>query len=497
MKYLNTFFLFFLFGFSHAQPVLSWMQAFNDSLNDFSRPYVLQRGINDEMIIGGESTDSNYNNNRFIAVSIDNNGSVLWNKSYSDTTGYNSRFVNIVVDRFNNTYLTGQYNINWAIDDSTHMIDSSGIVTQSIGYQPFVSELATANDGTHFLFSCSFQWIDIAKYDLNGNIIDSIHIDTTSKNVVKMLTDFQGNIFLTGTASPSHLFVKKFDSTLVFLWEQLYATSNIPIIKDVKIDEQGSIYLLFRFFGGAQSDVVKYDSAGNFKYNISFQANFNYPQNLYVTTNDLYITRKANLSGIYDNTLDKYNKTTGSFCWQAVSDSAITPATFLNSCLATNDEKYIYWACEKKMSPTETDFILFKYDSSGNKQWEIPYSVVGSNDFPIDMFVDTASCIHLLVRNNEVIKAFKYCDVQSIDEASEAASLQVSPNPAQAQISIRGLQNSVMTQLKITDITGRKVYSQSVKSTTHDINVAAFPQGIYFVTASSVTNFKIAKFIKE
>lgn len=89
----------------------------------------------------------------------------------------------------------------------------------------------------------------------------------------------------------------------------------------------------------------------------------------------------------------------------------------------------------------------------------------------------------------KVIKKVIKTDVRTqstgVDEADEAQALRVFPNPSNGKISVNFKPDSKKkTQLKITDESGRVVYTEEIKTAsefTHEIDLGNEAKGIYFV----------------
>jgi len=89
--------------------------------------------------------------------------------------------------------------------------------------------------------------------------------------------------------------------------------------------------------------------------------------------------------------------------------------------------------------------------------------------------------------------------VTGINETNNEPSFSVSPNPATASIKIEipgDLANS-NEQLCIYNITGSLVLQEKISDNISNINISAFPKGVYFVTISSNTNIHTEKLIIE
>ncbi|MFP4690909.1 MAG: T9SS type A sorting domain-containing protein, partial [Bacteroidales bacterium] len=79
----------------------------------------------------------------------------------------------------------------------------------------------------------------------------------------------------------------------------------------------------------------------------------------------------------------------------------------------------------------------------------------------------------------EVENIFAYSDdeVPTID--IDQVTLSLYPNPTSSQLTIEA--NTEIKEVRMVDMLGQVVYSQTVQGRTHEINVNAYNNGVYFV----------------
>ena len=82
--------------------------------------------------------------------------------------------------------------------------------------------------------------------------------------------------------------------------------------------------------------------------------------------------------------------------------------------------------------------------------------------------------------------------VLSVDE-NQGANAIIYPNPATDIVSIK-LQTQVMEHLKISDVKGSIIYTETLQSNQKQINTSSFAKGMYFIT---ITTKQGAKFVKK
>ena len=82
--------------------------------------------------------------------------------------------------------------------------------------------------------------------------------------------------------------------------------------------------------------------------------------------------------------------------------------------------------------------------------------------------------------------------VLSVDE-NQGADTIIYPNPANDIVSIK-LQTQVMEHLKISDVKGSIIYTETLQSNQKQLNTSSFAKGMYFIT---ITTKQGAKFVKK
>ena len=82
--------------------------------------------------------------------------------------------------------------------------------------------------------------------------------------------------------------------------------------------------------------------------------------------------------------------------------------------------------------------------------------------------------------------------VLSVDENQEQQFI-IYPNPANDIVSIK-LQTQVMEHLKISDVKGSIIYTETLQSNQKQLNTSSFAKGMYFIT---ITTKQGAKFVKK
>ncbi|HKR05807.1 MAG TPA: T9SS type A sorting domain-containing protein [Bacteroidia bacterium] len=117
------------------------------------------------------------------------------------------------------------------------------------------------------------------------------------------------------------------------------------------------------------------------------------------------------------------------------------------------------------------------------------FTATGNENFLIiGNFKDDASTDTMMVNpNGSVTFTYYYFDDVSltpctgIEEQNENAEIKVYPNPAQDELLVNGYSSSEEKEVIITDVSGRKVLTQSISNQSLKINVQSLNAGIYFI----------------
>jgi len=87
------------------------------------------------------------------------------------------------------------------------------------------------------------------------------------------------------------------------------------------------------------------------------------------------------------------------------------------------------------------------------------------------------------------------CGVVGINEAKDDFLFSIFPNPSSGIFSIRSLE--MISEIKIENVLGEKIYSSQINSNKSEIDLAKQPQGIYFIKVNSEKGTAIKRLIKQ
>lgn len=121
--------------------------------------------------------------------------------------------------------------------------------------------------------------------------------------------------------------------------------------------------------------------------------------------------------------------------------------------------------------------------------WDFGDGTTSTLENPSHVYQENGSYVITLTGTNQfgsrsstVYYCFYYV---SVNEDTEKHSVQIYPNPAHNEININGLNESVNSEIKITDITGNEVLKSIVKSSQAKIHVQDLKSGLYLIWIKS------------
>lgn len=228
MKFFPILFFVFTSKILLSQVSQEWTARYNN-FND--RAISIAADNFGNVIVTGSSTGTGSEDD-YLTIKYNSSGDQLWYIRYNGTGNSNDQPVKILVDDFDNSYVTGSSFGDGTNDDiATVKYDSSGVELWSIRYNGILN----GNDGAN-----------------------SIAID------------HNGNVFVTGyhsiTAFNRGYITLKYNSSGILQWSAPSSGSSEAF--DIKVDGDGNSYITAVLHGsfGFFDDifVIKYDSSGNY-----------------------------------------------------------------------------------------------------------------------------------------------------------------------------------------------------------------------------------------
>jgi len=211
-----------------------------------------------------------------ITLKYDPIGQIQWIERYDNEHiifNNSDRANDLAVDLNGNVFITGVSCVgyfggfNYDYDFLTIKYDSSGNLLWRVKYDSSTSSGSTSisldNAGhLYVLGSPSFEVMGLIKYNINGSKLWSVR---TSGKPLKVLTDIEKNIFVTGRDG-TKLKIVKYSPDGILLWSDTlgYSNSYMPSAWDVTLDKQNNPVFIGMTLNSVDflRTIVKYASNG-------------------------------------------------------------------------------------------------------------------------------------------------------------------------------------------------------------------------------------------
>lgn len=353
-----------------------------------------------------------------------------------------------------------------------------------------------------------------AKINSNGSIIWEMTYNSGGQNNdrgIGIKVSSAGNIYVSGRSfngTDYDMFLIKYNSAGVQQWLKVYNSGigdDIP--RAIAVDATESIYIT-----GYTSQIdtihdiitLKYDNTGNQvwvkKYNGTGSRNdegegitIDASGNVYVVG---FTDSNTALSENLNMILLKYTSI-GNLDWfKTYSGSADTDD--IGDAIAINSLNQVFvtgHTNKSTISSPNYDIISQMYNSSGNLLWNDIYNGSSdSSDIPNvvyikgnDYYIGGSSVKTNEMRNKLVLK---YSGILSGIEDTKLNVVQISPNPFDQQLEIKGITNQ--TSLRIINQMGQIVFTKELDPSSIVLKMPLLPKGLYFYQLIDM-NGKIAE----
>src|SRR4030095_10972742 len=361
---LLAFSFFLLNANSYSQVTQEWVAKYNGPVNNNDYSYDLKTDNIGNVYIAGYSQEGPPNDQDFLVIKYNSNGSQLWIRKYNGTGNNNDVAVSLALDNQGNVFATGYTrSINGANDYITIKYNTSG----------------------------DSVWARIYNGDGNGNDFPR-----------KIALDQNGNVYVTGYSigieDNEDYVTIKYDSLGTQQWVKRYnSTDNAyDISYDMKVDNSGNVYVTgqsLNFSTDSDYLTIKYDSNGNEIWNKRYNHAGNSIDNAYKlafdSSGNVFVT-----GGTYNSTTNlgdiltiKYNSN-GIFQWAKVyngpgndDDDGVD--------ITINNSGNVYVLGKSTGIGTGYDYVLLKYSTIGDSIWSKRYTSGGNNDdIPSEIAID-------------------------------------------------------------------------------------------------------------
>jgi hypothetical protein len=446
------------------------------------------------------------NDNGFVAVgtTTSNNGNVTGNHGLTDAW----------IIKFDTSG-----NLQWQKTLGGSNIDGIRCVQQTAdggyittGYTNSVDGDVTSNHGLNDLW--------VVKLDNSGNIQWQKTFGGTnddSGNSIQQTND--GGYIVTGHAQStdgditenqgqSDLWLIKLDATGNMQWQKTYGTIYFDYGFKVKQTADGN-FIILGSYGISLAEntdywIIKTDASGNIIWQNTFGGtNRESPYDLQITTDGGYIVTGFTLSndgdvsgnhGQGDLWLIKLNSS-GALVWQKTFGGTLNE--YAESIQQTSDGGYIMAGMAASANGDLTgnngsnDFWIIKTDASGNIEWQ--KNLGGSSLDNGRGILQLSNNEYLVIggtysTNGDVMGNHGAYDIWAVKLNRETLntvendiknSITFYPNPAKDHINFKNLPTESVVY--ITDMSGRKLFSQQYSEKNITINISQLINGVYII----------------
>ena len=505
----------------------------------FDRPNQILTDENGNLIIGGASIDPATGED-FTVLEYSSDGIMLKQTRYNSLYNYDDDLVSMVKDKSGNLYLAGTiysriYTCDYGIvkyssdgikewdkyfngdaksyDFLSGMVldDSDNVIITGYSAGTFSYDLATIK----YSPSGEEMWISI--YDADGGGDDLAYAITKDK---------QNNILIAGFSyygsSNSDYNIVKYSSAGNLIWSRRYTGMGgyDDRIVDMVVDVNNNIYVT-GWSGGLDTtyDIVtiKYNSYGDSlwmrRYSGISGSNQFAVSMVYNNFDKIFVTgRQTNQNSPYGDIITIAYDTDGNQLWSHLYDGSFSgddaPAS-----MAINSESEIFIVGKTMGQDKNYDFIIIKYDSTGNIKWQTDFSTLpGCNDEAVDIAIDNNNNVIVTGiskgNNWSIISTIKYSKletnvIENLNNVPDFIKLEQNyPNPFNSETTIHfHLPNSNQKKwvsLSLYNITGQRIKTILDSPLTHgdyyiSINADELASGTYIYHLKTADGYSLSK----
>ena len=412
-KKISVFLFFGLLAFpisTFCQVDTAWVRHYNGTGD--KTDFMLSSAIDDSgnSIVTGVS-GYNWSTWDLVTIKYDRNGNQLWRQNYTGVQPVQGASRCLTLEKNGSIFVTGgrgascftlKYDSNgnrlWEALYSSTAAFGRGVTTDEKG-----NVYVTGTSG----FYPNYDYLTI-KYDSNGNQ-QWASIFNKGQNYNEqsylLVPDKNGNVYVSGysengtsQAGEAEWITIKYDSLGNRLWMKPFSTwqgANWGAPGDMKLDALGNVYLA----GGCQDSgttlsyaTIKYDPDGNQLWVARYRGRpdaYDFARALVLDSNaNAYVTGSSYGDGttVMDIATIKYDSSGNQLWIQRYNGPS--NGNDEGSSIAVDSAENVYLAGESRGIDSALNYVILKYDSSGNFLWEKRHEgsvdFVGSEIFSID-----------------------------------------------------------------------------------------------------------------
>lgn len=515
----------FLLNISYSQISPIWQVSFNDSIPEANYSEKSKLDNDGNIVIVARGTNNAAAGVDYVIIKYNSNGIKLWNRRFNGT-GSNSDYpANLVIDKFNNIYVTGR---SWGgatrNDYLTLKYSPDGVLLWSQRFNWIAgkndeayaiaidsnSNVYVTGIGTFDLFNGNERYDMVTvKYDTDGNQkwVRSFSGYTDAADWgYSVVCDKLNNVYVSGFTYSTNLYFTdiisiKYDSAGNEIWQRRFYNNGDDFIRPLMSTVDNLNNLIVASYYRTDSTRIdyltyKYDTSGNLLWSNIYDGgagNTDWITDIKIDNqNNVYITGSSyNAQTRYDYFTIKYSYYGEEIWRQRVNDTTINfnnnssdEAPFISIDSRGNA---VIFGTTRSYSAQYTVIIMF--DDSGN----ILTKFTNTN-------MKTASSINIDNYDNFIIVGIndpktltaKYLNVisstisQNVSVLISTALFQNFPNPFNPKTIIKyQLDFKNYTKIKIYDIIGIEIITlvnekKNAGSYNVEFDGSGLPSGIYF-----------------
>lgn len=496
--FILSFFIPFILT-AQTAPSIQWQKTLGGSQEDVARS--IQQTSDGGYIVAGQTWSSdgdvalNHGLIDYWVVKLNSNGDISWKKSLGGSSG---DVANSIQQTSDNGYIIAGYTYSKDGDVTlNHGISDCWIVK--------LNEMGDIQWQKSMGGSKGEGAMDIKQTSDDGYIIAAL----SNSNDGDLTTNHGNNDF----------WIIKTDSNGNIQWQKSLGGSKSDIPHSIQQTSDGGYIVagstedavdgdITESYGKRDSWIVKLNSNGNIQWQKTMGGiGDDHVQSIRQTSDGGYITAGGSTQSITDTILTypqipnywivKYSNT-GEMQWQKRYGGSLNEGAI--DIQETNDGGYTILGTSSSsdgqviMNHGKFDYWIVKINNTGTIQWQ--KSLGGTGDDMASNIQKTSDggfiiSGHTSSNNGDITKNQgdrDYWIVKLAPEQREASNVIkikltpiLYPNPARDFIYVERLPTDVPTEITITDMAGRKIFSQKYQEEKIRINTAAFPQAAYVI----------------